>query len=485
MNNTNNTFTSKNPSISTRLLLWSFSVLVIAGLLIAAQLAIGIRKEMRELIDANLMQSASSLYMLEQQIQGYGHVSEPLQLHDDDDDDDDDNKKLTAQLPEGKSKVSSEFYNGYAVAFQIWDIPSSQLIIRSAGAPETALTTFEQGFSDQTVGDKQWRTYVHIDPEQHRVIMVAQEQLLTNHLIREIVTRLISPMALGFLLLLGVFYALIRRSLHPLTELNHAITQRSPIDLQPIQLKNAPTEITPVVNSINTLMHSLEESLNKERHFTGNAAHELRTPLSVIDTLAQTAIKTQDLSLLPKIKNATEHARRQIEQLLTLARLDANAGLSQVETVNLYHCAQTVIADLYNIRKKNITIRLMGDTDTKINSTHELMYILLKNIIENAIAHTPESNETHPEEGVIQVQVFNTPTAQIEITDSGSGIAPEQLQRITERFYRAEQKHDGFGIGLSIVQRICQLHQAQLDIANRNDGYSGLCIRIRFPALHP
>ena len=129
MNNTNNTFTSKNPSISTRLLLWSFSVLVIAGLLIAAQLAIGIRKEMRELIDANLMQSASSLYMLEQQIQGYGHVSEPLQLHDDDDDDDD-NKKLTAQLPEGKSKVSSEFYNGYAVAFQIWDIPSSQLIIR-------------------------------------------------------------------------------------------------------------------------------------------------------------------------------------------------------------------------------------------------------------------------------------------------------------------------------------------------------------------
>ena len=127
----------------------------------------------------------------------------------------------------------------------------------------------------------------------------------------------------------------------------------------------------------------------------------------------------------------------------------------------------------------------MGDTDTKINSTHELMYILLKNIIENAIAHTPESNETHPEEGVIQVQVFNTPTAQIEITDSGSGIEPEQLQRITERFYRAEQKHDGFGIGLSIVQRICQLHQAQLDIANRNDGYSGLCIRIRFPALHP
>ena len=457
--------------------------MVIAGTLIAAQLAIGTRKEMRELIDANLMQYASSLYMLEQQVQGYDHVSEPLQLHDDEDedDDDDDHKKIAHSLPEGKSKVSSEFYSGYAVAFQIWDVSSSRLIIRSSGAPETALTTFEQGFSNQTVGDKQWRTYVHVDREQQRVIMVAQEQLLTNHLISEIVTRLISPMALGFLLLLGVFYALIRRSLRPLAELNHAIAQRSSIDLKPIQLNKAPTEITPVVQSINTLMHSLEESLNKERHFTGNAAHELRTPLSVIDTLTQTAIKTQDLSLLPKIKNATDHARRQIEQLLTLARLDANAGLSQVETINLYHCAQTVIADLYNIRKKNLHIHLLGDADTTVSSTHELMYILLKNIIENAIAHTPETNLEHPDEGVIQVQVLNSPTVHIQIIDSGSGIAPEQLQRITERFYRAEQKHDGFGIGLSIVQRICQLHQAQLEITNRNDGHNGLSVRIKFP----
>lgn len=455
--------------------------MVIAGILAAAQLAIGVRKEMRELIDANLMQYASSLYMLEQQVQGYGHVSEPLKLEDHDDDDDDDNgkkhdkkpAKVTQQVPEGKTKVSSEFYSGYAVAFQIWDIPTSRLIIRSAGAPETALTTFEQGFSDQTVGPQQWRTYVHIDREQQRVIMVAQEQLLTQHLIREIVIRLISPIALGFLILLGLFYFLIRRSLRPLAELNQAIALRSPIDLQPIELHHAPKEIAPVVHSINTLMHSLEESLNKERHFTGNAAHELRTPLSVIDTLTQTAIKTQDLSLLPKIKNATDHARRQIEQLLTLARLDANAGLSQVQSVNLYACAQNVIADLYNIHRKNVAIELHGDTDTTVYSTQELMYILLKNIIENALTHTPEGSAG------IQVQITRTPTPLISITDSGSGLAPAQLQRITERFYRAEQRHDGFGIGLSIVQRICQLHQAQLTIANRTDGSTGLCVRIQ------
>ena len=467
--------------------------MVLAGILAATQLAIGVRKEMRELIDANLMQYASSLYMLEQQVQGYGHVSEPLNLdkHDDDDhnDGDDDDKKdkqhksVNTIKPTAKTKVSSEFYSGYAVAFQIWDAPTAQLIIRSASAPESPLTTFVQGFSDQTVGDQQWRTYVHVDREQRRVIMVAQEQLLTDHLIQEIVTRLISPIALGFVLLLGLFYALIRRSLRPLEALNQAVAARSPIDLRPIELPHAPKEIAPVVHSINTLMHSLEESLNKERHFTGNAAHELRTPLSVIDTLTQTAIKTQDLSLLPKIKSATDHARRQIEQLLTLARLDANAGLSQVQTVNLYTCAQTVIADLFNIRRKNVEIQLHGDANTTVQSTQELMYILLKNIIENAITHTPERTPDGAL-GSIHVHIEQTPTPQIRVTDSGSGIAPEQLQRITERFYRAEQKHDGFGIGLSIVQRICQLHQAQLTITNRTDGHSGLEVRIIFDEPH-
>ena len=460
--------------------------MVLAGILAATQLAIGVRKEMRELIDANLMQYASSLYMLEQQVQGYGHVSEPLNLdkHDDGDHDDDDEDKkdeshnnLSAIKPTAKPKVSSEFYSGYAVAFQIWDMPTAQLIIRSASAPESPLTTFAQGFSDQTVGDRQWRTYVHVDREQRRVIMVAQEQLLTNHLIQEIVTRLISPIALGFILLLGLFYALIRRSLRPLEALNQAVASRSPIDLRPIELPHAPKEIAPVVHSINTLMQSLEESLNKERHFTGNAAHELRTPLSVIDTLTQTAIKTQDLSLLPKIKSATDHARRQIEQLLTLARLDANAGLSQVQTVNLYTCAQTVIADLFNIRRKNVEIQLHGDANTTVQSTQELMYILLKNIIENAITHTPERTPDGAI-GSIHVHIEQTPTPQIRVSDSGNGIAPEQLQRITERFYRAEQRHDGFGIGLSIVQRICQLHQARLSIANRTDGHSGLEVRI-------
>lgn len=224
-------------------------------------------------------------------------------------------------------------------------------------------------------------------------------------------------------------------------------------------------------------MGSLEDSLNKERHFTGNAAHELRTPLAVIDTLTQTAIKTQDVSLLPKIKEATNHARRQIEQLLTLARLDANIGLIQAHDVNLYAMCQNVCADLLNIQTKKMDIQLHGDEATFIHSTEEITYILLKNIIDNAMKHVPTDGS-----GYVQIDIAATPAPNIRISDNGTGILPEQLTQITERFFLAEQAHDGFGIGLSIVQRICQLHQAKLMIENRTDGQAGLCVQVIYPA---
>ena len=471
-------------SISRRLLGWSFSVLVLVGALASFQLSYSIRKEMLELVDTNLIQYANSLYMLEQQVQGYGHVSEPLKFDDDEEDDDDKDKDKHDNKEHSSKKApklvlknkSSAAYGEQGIAFQIWDAQSKQLIIRSKNATDTPIKDFKTGFSNQKVGEQVWRTYVHFDREKQRVIVVAQEQALTDHIIGETVMRLITPILLGFLVLLGLFYWLIRRGLRPLSELNRAIGQRSPLNLQAIQVKKAPAEITPVVNSINTLMHTLEDSLNKERHFTGNAAHELRTPLAVIDTLTQTAIKTQDPTILPKIKAAADHARRQIEQLLTLARLDANAGLNKAAPVNLYNMCQTVSADLFNVHAKPVEIQLHGDHDSIVQSTPEMLYILLKNLIDNAMSHTPEH-------GIVRIDVSASLQPSVQITDTGTGIAPEQLTRITERFYRAEQKHEGFGIGLSIVQRICQLHQATLSITNRNDGQTGLCVRILFPPV--
>ena len=468
-------------SISRRLLAWSLSVLVLVGALASFQLSYSIRKEMLELVDTNLIQYANSLYMLEQQVQGYGHVSEPLKFDDEDEEDKDkrdkkdhSSSKSSNWVLKNKSNTTYGDSGRYGIAFQIWDAQSKQLIIRSKNATDTPMREFNTGFSNQKVGEQVWRTYIHFDRDKQRVIVVAQEQALTDHIISETVMRLITPILLGFLVLLGLFYWIIRRGLRPLSELNRAIGQRSPLNLQPIQVKKAPAEITPVVNSINTLMHTLEDSLNKERHFTGNAAHELRTPLAVIDTLAQTAIKTQDPSILPKIKAAADHARRQIEQLLTLARLDANAGLNKTTAVNLYAMCQTVSADLFNVHAKAVEIQLHGDTNSFVQSTPEMLYILLKNIIDNAVNHTPEH-------GTVRIDVGASPQPSVQITDTGTGIAPEQLARITERFYRAEQKHEGFGIGLSIVQRICQLHQAHLSITNREDGQTGLCVRITFP----
>ena len=472
-------------TIRTRLLSWTFIVLLLASVLAAVQFSRSIQSEMNELVDANLIQYANSLSMLEQQVQGYGHISENLHLDDHEKDDDhqrddaDDRLRETASKPQPPVAVNgsiSQYYSEYAMAFQIWNTESKQLIIRSKNTPDTAISSFATGFYDSRIGENQWRVYVYADNSKQRVFMVAQEQLLTQKIINEILTRLINPMLMGSVALLLVFFLIIRRSLRPLNTLETAITKRSPNDLSPITIGDAPREISPVVQSLNMLMGNLEDSLSKERHFTSNAAHELRTPLAVIDTLTQTAIQTQDLSILPKIQAASDHARRQIEQLLILARLDANARLTETTAVDLHAVAQTVCADLFNIHTTAIDIQLHGEATT-VSSTPEMMYILLKNIIENALTHTPNN-------GSIHIQINHTPQPSLDVIDSGTGIAPEKLAHITERFYRAEQRHEGFGIGLSIVQKICELHQAQLLIQNRDDGISGLRVRVTLPALH-
>ncbi len=495
----------RHRSIARRLLSLSFVMLFIAGVITSVQLSFNVRKEMLELMDANLVQYANSLYMLEQQVQGYGLVSDPIKLDDDEHDEHDERaerdarrdaqqkkstsksaqtkaenaeSKLTETNPAAKpkDKLISSAYHEYGMAFQVWDMDQQRIIIRSRNAPEEAMAPLSGGFVDQALGEHRWRTYVYVDRTKRRAIVVAQEQLVSGKIVGEIVTRLTWPIALGFLLLLLVFFWVIRQSLRPLATLNQAISQRSHLNMQPIQLNQAPAEITPIVRSLNNLMRSLEDSLNKERHFTSNAAHELRTPLAVIDTLTQAAMKSQDTSLLPKIKAATDHARRQIEQLLTLARLDANVGLDKMQPVNLFSVCQTVCADLLNIGDTAIDVQLLGDESACIQSTEEITYILVKNIVENAFKHAAKNGS-----GQVRIEVQALPTPSVCVTDNGQGIPPEQLARLTERFYRAEQGHDGFGIGLSIVQRIAQLHAATLNIAARDDGVSGLSVSVRYP----
>ncbi|MGL4767320.1 MAG: ATP-binding protein [Formosimonas sp.] len=467
----------KYPSIQRTLLGWSFAILLLVGSGSVYWLSNHLREEMNEFIDANLIQYTNSLYMLEQQIQGYNHVSSPLDF-DKDSDDEHEHERTASPMPVKKPTFNntalSQYANQYSHQFQIWDLNQQQLIIRSNNAPETPIADFNHvGFSNQADS----RVYAYLDADKQRMIFVAQERNLAKHLIDEMLWQLLTPILLSFVLLLVLFYCIIQRGLRPLSLLNQAIAQRSPLNLNPIAIAKPPIEITPVVDSVNQLMGQLEDSLNKERHFTGNAAHELRTPLAVIDTLTQAALKSQDLSILPKIKAATGHAQRQIEQLLTLARLDAHASLEGVTSVNVYQTCQAVCADLLHsnvtLSNKNVDVQLHGEPNTFVHSTPELLYILLKNLIDNALTHTPDA-------GCVRIEIHNTPHPSIQICDTGAGIADEQLQRITERFYRAEQKHQGFGIGLSIVQRICQLHLAQLSILNRSDGQTGLCVAVVF-----
>ncbi|GHA70685.1 two-component sensor histidine kinase [Formosimonas limnophila] len=424
----------QSQSIRQHLMYLVMVILAVFGSLSVAFLLWGLRHEMQETLDANLVVYANHLSALSQ------------------------DRQLTGVL---HTRLHSEEGYENSMAIQIWNA-QGELVLRSERIPEQIVALGQEGFSDVQLSGEDWRSYASRNAHTGYWIIVARSRTLSNHMINEILISWLIPMLAGFLILLLLLWYFIRESLRPLNDLSQNIAERSPERLEPVSLKGAPLEVRPMIVSLNRLMSSLEDSLNKERDFTANAAHELRTPLAIIDTLVQTALKAPSPSILHKIKNAVNGAKVQIEQLLTLARLDANMHLTQPQRIDVYEVAQKVCTDLLNIyhEQGTIDLKLYGHPHAWIQSEANMIYILLKNIIENAIKYTPR-------DGKICVYIDNEPHVRVTIIDTGVGISAEHLKSITDRFYRVTHQDNGFGLGMSIVQRICQLNDAQLVIENR------------------
>jgi two-component system sensor histidine kinase QseC len=438
-------------SIRQRLMYLVMAILTVFGSLSVAFLLWGLRHEMQETLDANLVVYANHLSALSQDKQLTGGVL-PTRLH------------------------SEEGYEN-SMAVQIWNA-QGELVLRSEQMPKQIVSLGQEGFADVQLSGEDWRSYTSRNAHNGYWIIVARSRTLSNHMINEVLIGLLIPMLAGFLILLLLLWYFIRQSLRPLNDLSQSIAERSSDRLEPVSLEGAPLEVRPMIVSLNRLMSSLEDSLNKERDFTANAAHELRTPLAIIDTLVQTALKAPNPSILHKIKNAVNGAKDQIEQLLTLARLDANMRLTQPHRIDVYEVAQNVCTDLLNIyhEQGTIDLKLFGHPHAWIQSEANMIYILLKNIVENAIKYTPR-------DGTICVYIDNEPHVRVTVIDTGAGISAEHLKSITDRFYRVTHQKNGFGLGMSIVQRICQLHDAKLVIENRavaEDSTQGLRVEVTF-----
>ena len=273
-------------------------------------------------------------------------------------------------------------------------------------------------------------------------------------------------------LLLFLLHFVIQRGLKPLKQLSMEIEKRDHRSMMPLPIKQAPDEVKPLTQALNRLLARLQEAFEKESHFTADASHELRTPLAGIRSQAQLALRQckdpTTSSSLNKILSGLDRCDRLVEQMLTLHRFNPEQAGNLFEIFDLDALSQSVCTDLKPIAdKKSIQLIKFSpnyENPLLIQGNPHGIYILIKNIVENAINYSPENSAVH-----LDLQDEQN-TIRLSVTDSGPGISPEIRHRVFNRFYRqADNQTPGSGLGLSIVKQMADLHQAKIKLANANN----------------
>jgi len=295
---------------------------------------------------------------------------------------------------------------------------------------------------------------------------------------------LVMPLLIAMPGLLLLSWLIIGDALQPLHRISRMVESRSPQDLAPIESNGIPSEIQTLTSAINRLLARLESALARERRFTADAAHELRTPIAALKAQAEVASRAQNAderrNALQQITIGVERSSHLIEQMLTLARLEPESSeLSEMKPLPLCPLIKHCIAELYpTALKKSIDLGLQhcGCQKTKLLGDETAITSLLCNLIGNAIRYTPDG-------GKVDIRThLTTSHIVLSVIDTGPGIPKAQRQRVFERFYRAEEHRpiQASGLGLSIVARIAELHHAHIALEDTPKS-GGLTIRVAFP----
>ncbi|EKB29948.1 ATP-binding protein [Aeromonas dhakensis] len=356
------------------------------------------------------------------------------------------------------------------------------ILLRSPSAPSQPLGALAPGFNSVTKDNHEWRTFTLYNQDAQTWLIVAERDDERSELASKMATLTMLPLLITLPFLLGLLWWLISRGLAPLRQLAQAIGERHPANLSPLTLKIRAQELTPLTNEINRLMHALADTIEREKQFTNEAAHELRTPLAVLRIHSENALAAEDAESrqhsLQKMLLALDRSDRLLRQLLTQARIDNQQGL-ELSELNLNQLLQGTLATLAPIAlKKDQQLSLEGTEQLTVMGQATLLELMFSNLIDNALRYTQAQGE------IVVEACQEGHRVRVDIRDNGPGIPTAALSRLCERFFRVNpQQGDGVGLGMAIVSRIAQLHGADLDIHNRPEG--GLEVSVLLPSRTP
>ncbi|OYU00308.1 MAG: two-component sensor histidine kinase [Burkholderiales bacterium PBB1] len=378
-----------------------------------------------------------------------------------------------SQPPPAKGSAEPSTADVRDLALAVWDAQGTLVLSDSEGVQ---LNRYPDavGFRNEKLRGKPWRIYYLQSTTGAWLVAAGQRIKERDEIVYSVTASQITPWILVLPALLIAMAWAVRRALAPVRELTTELQARDATDLRRIPNTQTPTELKPLVQAMNGLFQRIEEALARERRFTADAAHELRTPLAVLraqwDVVRRSAGGAEREQAEAKLSRGLDRLDRLVTQMLALSRLDstleADGQWSQTTPVHWQTVVEQAISDCLPVaERRHIELACewpQGDEPPlPLKGDDNLLTVLLRNLIDNAVRYAPEGS-------LVTLRVLPD---RLEVANDGEPLPAPQIARMGERFYRPDgQQEFGSGLGVSIVQRIAALHGLTVLIGARADG---------------
>jgi two-component system, OmpR family, sensor histidine kinase QseC len=439
-------------SLQRRLLL---SLLVCAPLVWAIAMTVSVnraRHEVNELYDSELIRLAREVQATLLMATGDGE---------------------TAQPPKSSAK-GSKAGDGTAdlddLAIAVWDAHGTRVLNDREGAQLSYLKD-AVGFVDQSVDGRVWRVYYLQSSDGSRLVAAGQRVREREEVVAGLTVSQLVPWLLMMPVLLAVMAWAVRRSLGPLHALTSELKSRAADNLAPLaQGRPQPAELAPLVGAVNGLFFRVTDLLARERRFVADAAHELRTPLATLraqwDVVRRAGSAQERAHAEARLDAGMERMDRLVTQLLALSRAEtANPALLKAR-IDWPDAVEQAMNDCLALaQRRHIELACEWPKDGQdampLVGDQHLMVVVLRNLLDNAARYSPEGSAVTLRMGASQLSVDN----------AGEPLSAEQVEGLGRRFHRAAgQQETGSGLGVSIVQRIAELHGLRLAFGSGEGG---------------
>lgn len=368
-------------------------------------------------------------------------------------------------LNKNSQSALKKSYDDDALAFAIFS-ETGKLLFSDGRNGKDFIFNNKTGFHNSHTydDDDNWRIFWRTAANGKLIIAVGQELDYREDLIEEMIFGQMWIWFASLPILVIVLGWLIHKELRPIKRLSQEVQTRKSGDVSLLNPEGLPAEILPLVKNLNQFFDRTSAMLQRERRFTSDAAHELRSPLAALRIQTEVAqlagddIELREQALL-HLTQGIDRASQLIEQLLTLSKLDNLQELEELQPIDWEGIIQSLIAERYFVaEKRKITLAFEKESELKQKQGQPILVsLMLRNLLDNAIKYCSEDT-------TVSVKITSS---QIIVEDNGGGVEPEDLKKLGQRFYRpAGQNEKGSGLGLSIVMRIAELHGFKVRLEN-------------------